>query len=139
MKLVENQYIFFRAESGLDSLIAALSPLQPNKSDAERMRSLAPIQDAALAQASQLLDEFLPSALMDGMEQLRRLQDSKLAREITEQAAERFCMDFEHIESMLMLADELADQEAENSGRLEMRSLRATFPRTTGEIRVLLS
>ena len=51
--------------------------------------------------ASQGLDDFLPSALMDATENLRHLQDSKLAREVTEAAAEKFCLAFEHVEEIL--------------------------------------
>ena len=138
-KLVDSQYRFFRINSGLDSLIAALSPFSADTLDPAVVRSLAPIQEAALAEASQMLDDFLPSALMDGMENIRRLQDPSMARDITEQAAERFCVDFEHVEGLLMLADELAEPESEPSERTEIHSLRAIFPRTTGEIRVLLS
>ncbi len=84
-----------------------------------------------------MLDDFLPSALMDAVERLKHLQDSKLAQDITEEAAEKFCVDFEHVEEMLMLADELAEQQHGESD--EFQSLRALFPRTSGEIRVLLS
>jgi hypothetical protein len=134
-RLVESQYRFFRVESGLDALIAALAELEESNEDVEKVASLEAVQASALTQAGQALDDFLPSALMDAVEQLKHLQDSKLAREITEEAAERFCVDFEHVEEMLMRADELAEQ---RQGE-EAESLRALFPRTSGEIRVLLS
>lgn len=135
-KLAESQYRFFRVESGLDSLIASLSGLGEKEEDVAKVRSLEPVQYGALTQASQMLDDFLPSALMDAMENMRHLQDSKLARDVTEEAAERFCVDFDHVEEMLMLADEMAEKEVEDG---EIQSLRALFPRTSGEIRVLLS
>jgi hypothetical protein len=136
-RLVETQYHFFRAESGLDSLIKSLEPLGESKGDVEKVSSLEAVQAPALTQASQMLDDFLPSALMDAVEKLKNLQDSKIVQDITEEAAERFCVDFEHVEEMLMLADEMAEQEQGESD--EFQSLRALFPRTTGEIRVLLS
>jgi hypothetical protein len=137
-RLAETQYQFLRTESGLDALIAQLEPLKESKEDAEKVPTLEAVQPAALSQASQLLDDFLPSALMDAVEKLKNLQDSRLAQDITEEAAEKFCVDFEHVEEMLMLADELAEQEQDESDD-DFQSLRALFPRTSGEIRVLLS
>jgi hypothetical protein len=136
-RLVETQYRFFRTESGLDDLIASLEPLGDSQEDVNKVSSLEAVQAPALTQASQKLDDFLPSALMDAVEKLKNLQDSKLVQDITEEAAERFCTDFEHVEEMLMLADEMAEQEQAESD--EFQSLRALFPRTSGEIRVLLS
>ncbi|GAB1317291.1 Golgi transport complex subunit 6 [Madurella fahalii] len=136
-RLAESQYRFFRAESGLDALIASLAELGESNEDVRKVSSLEAIQAPALTQASQMLDHFLPSALMDAVEKLKHLQDSKLAQDITEEAAERFCVDFEHVEEMLMRADEMAEQEHSESD--EVQSLRALFPRTSGEIRVLLS
>jgi hypothetical protein len=135
-KLTQSQYLFLRTESGLDGLMDALLPLKNNKEDAAKIRGLEAVQPPALTQASQALDDFLPSALMDAMENLKRLMDARLAAEITEEAGERFCTDFEHVEELLILADELAEQE---DGDEETQSLRALFPRTSGEIRVLLS
>ncbi|KAK4124204.1 oligomeric Golgi complex subunit 6 [Parathielavia appendiculata] len=136
-RLVETQYCFFRTESGLDELIASLQPLGDSQEDVNNVSSLEAVQAPALMQASQRLDEFLPSALMDAVEKLKNLQDSKLVQEITEEAAKKFCIDFEHVEEMLMLADEMAEQQHGESD--EFQSLRALFPRTSGEIRVLLS
>ncbi|KAI1082641.1 oligomeric Golgi complex subunit 6 [Whalleya microplaca] len=146
-RLVESQYGFLRAESGLEALFAALAPLRDTKEDAAAMARAPALRPDALTQASQNLDDFLPSAIMDAMENVKHLQDSRLAREITEEAADRFCVDFEHVEEMLIFADELAEQGEEEEGQTADRdggdesspSLRALFPRTTGEIRVLLS
>ncbi|KAI0912436.1 oligomeric complex COG6 [Ustulina deusta] len=141
-RLVESQYSFLVSESSLSSLFSALGPLRgESRADVERIATLESTQPAALAGASQGLDDFLPSAIMDALENLKHLQDSRLAREVTEKAAERFCADFEHAEELLVLADELRDQ---GTGKHrddvdEKPNLRAMFPRTTGEIRVLLS
>jgi hypothetical protein len=70
------------------------------------------------------------------MENLKDLQSSKLAREITEEAADKFCDDFEQVEEKLIAADELLE-EVDNGSAPE--PLRALFPRTGAEIRVLLS
>lgn len=144
-KLVASQYAYLRNESGLGSLFDALEPLKDTPEDAAKIGGMEALRPEALTAASQSLDDFLPSALMDAMENLRHLQDSKLAREITEEAAEKFCVDFEHVEDMLISADELAEERQQNSapgqanGYDGPQSLRALFPRTTGEIRVLLS
>ncbi|KAI1207403.1 oligomeric Golgi complex subunit 6 [Annulohypoxylon truncatum] len=141
-KLVESQYAFFRSESALEPLFAALAPLSENsREDVAKVAGLDALQPEALARAGQGLDDFLPSAVMDAMENVKHLQDAALAREVTEEAAERFCVDFEHVEELLAAADELAEETGGGGrgGEEEPSSLRALFPRTTGEIRVLLS
>ncbi|KAL3426309.1 hypothetical protein PVAG01_03100 [Phlyctema vagabunda] len=135
--LVDYQYAFFIKRSALQPLLQSLSPLSDSESDLKSIRTLAVFQPDALVQASQTLDDFLPSALMDAMENLSRLQSSKLAREITEEAAEKFCDDFEQVEEKLIAADELIEEDA--NGELADEPLRSVFPRTGGEIRVLLS
>lgn len=141
-RLVMAQYEFFRAESGLGSLIEALARLDTQKKDdVDKVSTLEEVQPGALRHSSQKLDDFLPSALIDATEKLKNLQDSKLASDVTEEAAERFCVDFEHVEDMLLAADELAGQRRaeEDADEEHVQSLRALFPRTSSEIRVLLS
>jgi conserved oligomeric Golgi complex subunit 6 len=134
--LVDHQYSFFRNSSALQPLLRALTSLSDTKEDLESIRTLDTFQPDALTQASQTLDNFLPSALMDAMENLKDLQSSKLAREITEEAADKFCDDFEQVEEKLIAADELLEEVDEGSAP---EPLRALFPRTSAEIRVLLS
>jgi hypothetical protein len=137
-ELIEYQYSFFRGGSALQPLLQALAPLSESKEDIKSIRTLAPFQPNALTQASQALDDFLPSALMDAMENLKHLQSSKIARHVTEEAADRFCEDFEQVEEKLIACDEIWEQEADETVS-EIEPLRAFFPRTSGEIRVLLS
>ncbi|KUI72253.1 Conserved oligomeric Golgi complex subunit 6 [Cytospora mali] len=140
--LVDHQYAFFKRESGLESALTALEPLTDKKEDIESMRMLEPFQPASLELASRTLDNFLASALMDAMENIQALQDSRIAREITEEAAERFCADFGRLEDILMSADEMAELRGSASahdGEQDIQSLRTAFPRTADEIRVLLS
>ncbi|KAK2052870.1 oligomeric complex COG6 [Colletotrichum caudatum] len=139
-KLSEEQYQFFRRGSGLGQMLGSLGKLTTKDSDVKKVALLAELQPQALSQASQTLDDFLPSALMDAMENVKHMQDSTLARELTEKAAGKFCDEFEHVEEMLLLADELAvrDGNTDADGD-EPPMLRTLFPRTTGEIRVLLS
>lgn len=138
-ELVDSQYLLFRRESGLDTLFSALESLSDKKDDVKKVRTLEPFQPASLEIASHTLDNFLASALMDAMENLRDLQDARLAREITEEAAEKFCVDFGQLEDMLMSADELAEMDGKPDDDQEVPSLRTAFPRTADEIRVLLS
>lgn len=127
-KLVVSQYNFFRKGSGLDPIF---SFLEENKD-----KDAGPLDEKLLGQASQTLDDFLPSALMDAMENLKHLQDSKLARQVTEEAAEQFCNDFEELEEVILEEDE---DSADSDSDEEEGRLRSVFPRTTAEIRVLLS
>jgi hypothetical protein len=69
---------------------------------------------------------------------LRQLQSSDIARKVTEQAALRFCEDFEMIEDKLNEIDAVTGH-MQNEGDDEPRSLRTLFHRTSGEIRVLLT
>ncbi|WYZ43023.1 hypothetical protein EsH8_VI_000722 [Colletotrichum jinshuiense] len=139
-KLTEGQYQFFQRGSGLERMFGALSKLTTEDSDVNKTILQEAMQPEALSSASQTLDDFLPSALMDAMDNVKHLQDSNLARELTEKAARRFCDEFEHIEQMLLLADEVAAKKNDsNADADQSQSLRALFPRTTGEIRVLLS
>jgi hypothetical protein len=111
-----------------------------NESDLKKLASREAFQPQALRDASQILDDFLPSALMDALENLKHIQSSRLAREITEEAADRFCEDFEFVEERITLADDFTER-AENieESTEEIFGLRALFPRTSGEIRVLLT
>jgi hypothetical protein len=135
--LIEFQFSFFRNRSGLQPLLDALVPLSDTGNDLKSIRELEPFRPAALIQASQVLDDFLPSALMDAIENLKNLQSAKLAREVTEEAADRFCDEFEQAEEKMIRADELMGEMNEELERGE--PFRTMFPRTGGEIRVLLS
>ncbi|KAL8738524.1 MAG: hypothetical protein Q9181_000683 [Wetmoreana brouardii] len=155
--LTEYQHHFFLHVSGLHPLLAALSPLSETPSDLRRIQTLPPFQPSALTEARQTLDDFLPSALMDALENLKELTDTKMAGDVTSEAAERFCEDFEFVEGRLGAHDEIVaakeDEEGEGSedagttrdrgdvkeGREDLVLLRELYPRTTGEIRVLLS
>lgn len=138
--LVDSQHLFFRRESGLGAVLTAVESMSESQEAIERLRGLEPFHPASLELASRTLDNFLASALMDAMENIQKLQESRLAREITEEAAERFLADFGRLENMLMSADEAAERESSPSaGDQDVVSLRIAFPRTADEIRVLLS
>ncbi len=142
--LTDYQHAFFLHTSGLHPLVAALAPLDSTPASSTKILTLPPFQPDALKTTSQILDDFLPSALMDAMENLKGLSSAKVAGEITAEAAERFCEDFEFVEGRLGEVDErrFGDSDGGEEGGEEREGvglLREVFPRTTGEIRVLLS
>jgi prefoldin subunit 5 len=138
--LVEYQHQFLAYTSGLNSLLEALTDVSDATDSLKSIPTLEPFKPEALIAASQQLDEFLPSALIDAAENIKRLRNRKMVQDITEEAARRFCEDFEFVESKMLAADDLLfgdgpeDDEAESAP-----GLRDLFPRTSGEIRVLLS
>lgn len=147
--LVDYQHAFLLHTSGLHPLIVALAPLSEDPESISTIPTLPIFQPEALIDTSQILDEFLPSALMDATENLKCLSSAKVAGEITAEAAERFCEDFEFVEGRLAAVDELreagneesgdADDNEQTEGGKSSAPLRSLFPRTSGEIRVLLS
>jgi hypothetical protein len=137
--LIDYQYAQFRTNSALHPLLEALKTVTDSKEALRSVRSLDEFQPEALIQSSQTLDDFLPSALMDAMENLKNLQSSKLSKDIVEEAADRFCDDFELIEEKLIASDEIWEQESGEETLATIQPLRVMFPRTSGEIRVLLS
>ncbi|KAJ5138541.1 uncharacterized protein N7515_003389 [Penicillium bovifimosum] len=178
--LLATQHQFLLEHSGLQTLLDALKPFSKTNKDPETtgddieksdqqkphlddLINLPAFQPEALITSSQQLDDFLPSALMDATDNLKRVQSVSLIQSVTEDAVEAFCRDFEFVEGMIIAADETRGSNAAtgtgDSGRLddkanagqeedqeegedeedEQWSLRSLFPRTTGEIRVLLS
>lgn len=121
--LVAEQYHWMLQVSGLQVMISRLNKVPASELSQEDLRA-----------TSQQLDDFLPSALIDAMERLTQLRDVSLARTITGQASERFCTDFERLEAALLEKDAEADLDDPAS-----EGLRSALPRTTAEIRVLMS
>ncbi|RHZ58073.1 Golgi transport complex subunit COG6 [Aspergillus thermomutatus] len=183
MELLEIQHRYLLDSSGLGILLAALEPFSPSSITLEtesegtdghaprqadkqptniaEIADLPAFQPEALIAISQQLDDFLPSALMDATDNLKRLQSASFVQSVTEEAVEAFCRDFEFVEGMIIGADEargrvdikptedgsdagVEDQVVTESGKVfgddeQESDLRRLFPRTTGEIRVLLS
>lgn len=159
--LVDYQHAFFLHTSGVHPLIAALAPLEDAEEQREALTkaaNLPALKPQTLSDASQTLDEFLPSAFMDAMDNLKNLSSHPVAQEITAEAADRFCQDFEFVEGKLVAIDEAriavwkqrrengvdGSEDEEDDGRIDEESggpvlLKTIYPRTSGEIRVLLS
>jgi hypothetical protein len=137
-QLVNYQHEYLLHESGLVTLLEALSTITDTESSLKTIPELPPFKPEALVAASQQLDEFLPSALIDAAENLKRLKNRKMIQSITEEAAGRFSEDFEVVEAKIVAADDLTYDEDKDDEDQEP-ALRDMFPRTSGEIRVLLS
>ncbi|KAH4205648.1 conserved oligomeric golgi complex subunit 6 [Parastagonospora nodorum] len=137
-QLVDYQHEYLLHESGLATLLEALEPITDDEESLKTIPELEPFKRDALVAASQQLDEFLPSALIDAAENLKRLKNRKMIQDITEEAAASFCEDFEVVESKIIAADDLTYDEDKEDEEQEP-GLRDLFPRTSGEIRVLLS
>lgn len=128
--LKDGQVAFLCKGSGLDDIFNAVAPFDVPLEDPQAVASLPQLQPDSLAAASQTLDDFLPSALLDTVQNLRSIQDSSLARRLTEEASGIFCGKFEHLEKLLKAVDEATGSEVR---------LCDCLPRTSEEIRVLLS
>jgi hypothetical protein len=175
--LLDIQRQFLLETSGLQDLLTALEPFsqQPSKNPEDSSAQPAPPNLAEIAElpafepsnlsaVSQQLDDFLPSALMDATDNLKRVRNPSLVKSVTEDAVEAFCRDFEFVEGTIIGSDEARGAKVEMSRIIDRdsdimsvsvrgniaeggtgeneegkHSLRALFPRTVGEIRVLLS
>ncbi|KAF2152758.1 oligomeric Golgi complex subunit 6 [Myriangium duriaei CBS 260.36] len=128
-------------ESGLQDLLAALKPYTTASSAAEvgKARGAEALQLEALSATAQNLDAFLPSSMEDARDFVRRLRDRNLARDICEEAADGFVEAFEGLERVLGMLDEGTIATHKEDEEEEVVLLRDVFPRTSGEIKVLLS
>lgn len=137
-QLVDYQHQYLLLESGLITLLEALEPITDSEESLKTVPTLEPFKPDALVAASQQLDEFLPSALIDAAENLKKLKNRKVIQDITEEAAASFCEDFEVVEGKIIAADDVTYDEEKEDEEQDV-GLRELFPRTSGEIRVLLS
>jgi hypothetical protein len=137
-QLVDYQHQYLLHESGMITLLEALENIKNTEESLKTIPELDPFKPDALVAASQQLDEFLPSALIDAAENLKRLKNRKMIQDITDEAAALFCEDFEVVEKKIIAADDLLYDEDKEDEEQEP-GLRDMFPRTSGEIKVLLS
>ncbi|CAK4034292.1 Conserved oligomeric Golgi complex subunit 6 [Lecanosticta acicola] len=131
-ELIETMHTWFLHESGLKPLVGSITTAEDLSSSYKD-----PSQILSIAQQ---LDALLPTATEDARRFLGQLENKAVARRVIEHAAERFCEDFEEIERLIIQADEVRGKQV-NGGVDEEHEvwLRECFPRTEGEIRVLLS
>ncbi|EXJ94728.1 hypothetical protein A1O1_03125 [Capronia coronata CBS 617.96] len=139
-QLVEYLSATFLEDSGVRDLMQEIDARHAQDAQA-RQDWLVQNLDAA----AQRLDDFLSSALMDAQENLKNLLDRTLAKDVVSEAVERFCAEFDELESMLQMMDAqdlgrpggLGIDTAEVNG--QAASLRELYPRTGAEVRALLS
>lgn len=141
-ELTTAQHAFFLQSSDVANLLSAIESSQADQ-PISKLPAFAP---EALTASAQKLDDFLPEAILDGMRNLKYLADKKLAQQLTEDAAQRFCADFEVVENKLTEADEMdqskfseGEGDLDHQNKAENERLRDLYPRTLGEVRVLLS
>jgi hypothetical protein len=162
-ELVDLQHEFLLKESGLQTLLdsslfgeKATSVRAEEEADGDEL-TIEMLQDVAAK-----LDAFLPNAQLDALDNLKDLKDKIAAKEITEAAIQMFCDDFEQVEHAIEDHDEEVDRadsavgneqmqvpsvdrdvqegdENEEGDRRRRTMFGPYFPRTTAEIRVLLS
>lgn len=78
--------------------------------------------------------------LMDAQDSQKNIIDKGLAKEIVAEAVERFCAEFDELESMLEALDtETPQPNGTDAEDQELAELRALYPRTGAEVRALLN
>lgn len=127
--LVEGLTTTFLDDSGVVEL---LQEIDSHHDPASRRQYLLEHLDSS----AQKLDDFLSGGLMDAQESIKNLTDKNTAKHVISEAVERFCTEFDELRNLLDLYDEgTMDQDAEGEGLL----LQDLYPRTSGEVRALLS
>lgn len=134
-KLSQYQHRFLLRNSGLSPLVGSLTQFAEQERQIQELVTLPICSPESLMDISQELDDFLPSALLDASRNLKHLRDPVLSQRVTEEAARRFCDDFEMVESKLADADKAIHDEHGADGN----TFRAQLSRTSEEIRILLS
>jgi len=137
-QLTFSQHTFLLNTSSLSALTNTLDAL-PDPSDFETLSHNPAFAPESLLATSEQLDAFLPHALADAALNLRKLRDVGLRREITEEAAGLFVIDFERVEESVRGVDEFLRRDGAYGGEDGVEGLREWFPRTVEEIRILLS
>ncbi|KAF7503350.1 hypothetical protein GJ744_003956 [Endocarpon pusillum] len=148
-ELIEMQHSFLLRKSGIEPLLAAIRQTEVEAPPRIDLASLPVFNAEGLSSRAAQLDDFLPSAWMDLLENMKRLTDKSLAKDVAHEAAERFCADFGTVEEAVLRIDEVmldgkrggeGKSRGEWDGEQEDETLlREVYPRTTAEIRVLLS
>nr|OQO30094.1 hypothetical protein B0A51_02656 [Rachicladosporium sp. CCFEE 5018] len=128
-ELVEVVHLFLGHESGLDPLRDSVASPEDVAANIEKLET-----------AARQLDAFLPSASDDARNMLEQLEDKAIVRRVVEDACKRFVEDFEEVEGWVLEADEKhanhVNGDVDEEDEVMFRDL---FPRTSGEVRVLLS
>ncbi|KAL2441697.1 Conserved oligomeric Golgi complex subunit 6 [Exophiala dermatitidis] len=139
-QLVEYLAATFLENSGVRDLMQELDTRRGTSPEGARSWLVENLDEAA-----QRLDEFLSSAFMDAQDCLKNVVDRTIAKDIIDEAVERFCADFDELEGLLgvMSAENIrpeGEQASQNDQMEEQApSIRGLYPRTGAEVRALLS
>lgn len=140
-RLVKTVRVWFVTESGLKRLFDSLEEYKDKNLQQEKdeIRKLREMQPDRLADMAQRLDAFLPGAMEDARAFIGKVADKRLVREVCEKAADMFVDEFEEAERIVVGLDEMTLAEHGGDEVEEGALLRDVFPRTSDEIKVLLS
>jgi conserved oligomeric Golgi complex subunit 6 len=140
--LTEYTHASLLAASGIKPLVDTVLPISVES--IEELRAAPEMQPEKVRESGAQLDAWLPAALVEAAEEVDRLDNVRIAREVVEGAAQRFVLEFEGVEERIVAVDEVQRKEWEREEETEDEdeerlSLRDLFPRTSAEIKVLLS
>jgi len=139
-RLVDTVIGWFESESGLKRLFESLDEYKITKlgQGISGIRKLREMQPDRLADMAQKLDAFLPGAMEDARAFIGKLAEKRMVRRVCEDASSVFVSKFESAERIMIGLDEmtLAEQGEEVEEGMLVRDM---FPRTSDEIKVLLS
>ena len=140
-RLVKTVRVWFVTESGLKRLFDSLEEYKDKNLQQEKdeIRKLREMQPDRLADMAQRIDAFLPGAMEDARAFIGKVADKRLVREVCEKAADMFVDEFEEAERIVVGLDEMTLAEHGGDEVEEGALLRDVFPRTSDEIKVLLS
>ncbi|KAG9549671.1 oligomeric complex COG6, partial [Aureobasidium melanogenum] len=139
-RLVETVIAWFETESGLKRLFESLEEYKNTNlgQGISGIRKLREMQPDRLADMAQKLDAFLPGAMEDARAFTGKLADKRMVRKVCEDGSNVFVSKFESAERIMIGLDDLTVAEQGESVE-EGMLVRDVFPRTSDEIKVLLS
>lgn len=138
--LIHTLHDWFLIESGLKPLMDNLEPFLNSKlaGQEHEIRQLPALQPDRLTSMARQLDAFLPAAMEDARAYIGQLDDRRLLREVCEHGADLFVEEYEAVEALLTALDEMEIRQRPEEDE-EEPLLRDLFPRTSDELKVLLS
>jgi conserved oligomeric Golgi complex subunit 6 len=136
LRVLQNTLVEIVTTSFLDAS-AVTELLQGADSRQDRMSRAVWFQES-LPDAALKLDEFLSVGLMDAQDAIAKVNDKNAAKQILEDAVDRFCAEFDELEMMITSLDNESVNGASEDDAENVR-LRDLYPRTSSEVRALLS
>lgn len=144
-RLEDAVHHWFLRESGLKPLVDEFENWEPDlvALEFDRLEQFEVLEPERLARMARELDAFLPGAMEDARAFVGQVEDKVVVRRVCERAADRFVVEFEKLEAILRRVDEVRlekeDKREDRDEEDEVLLVRDVFPRTSDEIKVLLS